>query len=72
MIFLIHQNYILFKTIQIKIINNGEKSIPFLIEKLDSKFCMLWFDALEKITGEKFVGKFNELKESWKNWYENN
>jgi len=32
---------------------------------------MYWINALEKITNKEFVGKFDELKEQWKNWYKN-
>jgi len=54
-----------------KIIKNGKDSISYLIEKLDDNSCMYWINALEKITNKEFVGKFDELKEQWKNWYKN-
>jgi len=54
-----------------KIIQNGKKSIKYLIEKLDTPSCVFWFKALESITNMSFSGKPKEKKELWKDWFKN-
>lgn len=54
-----------------KIIENGKKSIPLLLEKLNDQTCMFWINALQKITGEnpdKNYIKTKDIKKSWLNW----
>jgi len=50
-----------------KVIENGKESIPYLLENLS----MVWFHALEEITGEKPYPKGTkpqEKREEWKKW----
>jgi hypothetical protein len=54
-----------------KIIENGKKSIPLLLEKINDQTGMFWFNALRKITGEyPDKGKLglDQMREIWKKW----
>jgi hypothetical protein len=57
-----------------KIIENGENSIPFIIEKINNNNChMIWFKALGEITGnDPQICKYDNVNNYWKMWAINN
>lgn len=58
-----------------KLIEKGNISIPFLLEKLDDQTCMFWINALRIISGDnpdKNYIKTSDIRESWKKWAKEN
>ena len=58
-----------------KIVKNGRKSIPFILENIDNCH-VIWFRALNEITGqypeeklyEKGIYDTSEIRKIWKKW----
>ena len=57
-----------------KIVENGESSISFIIEKINNYEChMIWFRALNEITGyDPQISKYDDINIFWKTWAINN
>ena len=55
-----------------KIIKNGEKSIPTLLENIQESCGVFWYKALCDITGVYFDKTPVENRKFWKEWGMNN